>query len=64
MERLRPALARLAWVAAAVIAAVTPARAHRVDSLSLVADFTPDGREFTLQVSAEAVRILTATESL
>jgi hypothetical protein len=40
------------------------AQAHRIDSLSATADFSADGREMTLEVSAEAVRILGRTEGL
>ena len=40
------------------------AQAHRIDSLSATADFSADGREMSLEVSAEAVRILGRTEGL
>jgi HupE / UreJ protein len=40
------------------------ALAHRIDSLSVVADFSRDGSEMSVEISAEARRILEATESL
>jgi len=40
------------------------AQGHRIDSLSATADFSADGRQMTLEVSAEAVRILGRTEGL
>ncbi len=46
------------------LALVSPALAHRINSLSVTVDVAPDGRSAALEVSAEAKRILEAKEAL
>lgn len=39
-------------------------RAHRIDSVSVTADFSADGTRVGVEVSAEAIRVLSRTEGL
>jgi len=56
---------RLASVCLLFLSLFAPTvRAHRIDSLSATADFSADGTRLTLEVSAEAVRVLGRTEGL
>lgn len=44
--------------------AASHAFAHRIDSLSATADFSADGTQMNLELSAEAIRVLSRTEGL
>ncbi len=47
-----------------ILTVARPALGHRIDNLAVTANFAPDGREVTFEVSAEARRILDAKEGL
>lgn len=60
MTRLRALL----FILMPLIAGGPRALAHRIDSLSAIADFSADGAQMTIEISAEASRVLSRTEGL